>query len=151
MRSPVTNVLFAGCAAPQVVTKNPEALAKIKHIAVIPFSDGLGVMSRKSGQATAGFLMAEISQSARYDLVERTQIKALMDEQDLQISSIADPSTAKKFRRLRVSMQLWSDRYTRHRIIALLCTSPRDRWPRAQTSLSQITPLCTEFIPIPQA
>ena len=96
----IGQAFIAGCAAPQVVTRNPEALAKIKRIAVIPFSDSPGALSRKSGQATAGFLMAEISQSNRYDLVERTQIKALMDEQDLQISSIADPSTAKKFGKL---------------------------------------------------
>ena len=96
----IGQAFIAGCEAPQIVTKNPEALAKIKRIAVIPFSDGPGALSMKSGQATAGFLMAEIAQSARYELVERTQIKALMDEQDLQISSIADPSTAKKFGKL---------------------------------------------------
>lgn len=88
----VGQIFIAGCEVPKVAIKNPEALAKIKRIAVMPFSDGPGVLSRQSGEATAGFVMTQI----KYDLVERTHIKKVFEEHKLQISSLTDPSTAKK-------------------------------------------------------
>jgi len=92
---------LAGCGAEQTVqVKSPEALAKVRRVAIIPFSDGPGYQGRNSGQAVAGFIVGRIAQSARFKLVERTKMKTVIGEKDLQSSSMLDPSTAARYGKL---------------------------------------------------
>jgi curli biogenesis system outer membrane secretion channel CsgG len=74
--------------------------AAISRIAVLPFTDGPGDHAMNSGNAVAGFITERLAQIGRFRLVERSQLKSIMDELDLQAADLIDPATAAKVGKL---------------------------------------------------
>jgi curli biogenesis system outer membrane secretion channel CsgG len=92
---------MAGCGedgSPQVI--DMDRVPAITRLAVLPFEDGPGVHGRNSGRAVSGFVTAELAKHPRYRIVERSRLKSVMDEQDLQAADFADARTAAKVGRL---------------------------------------------------
>jgi len=84
-----------GCVEqPQMI--NIERLSELNRLAVLPFEDSPGMHGRNSGNAVAGFVTGELLKHKRYRIIERSKIKSVLDEQDLQISDLIDPETAVK-------------------------------------------------------
>ena len=84
-----------GCAeAPELM--NVQRLSEVRCLAVLPFEDGPGTQGRNSGRAVAGFLTSELTKCPKFRIIERSKLKSLMDEQDLQVTDIVDTETAVK-------------------------------------------------------
>jgi len=86
---------FIGCA-PQAEVINLERLAEVKRLAVLPFEDGPGFRAKNSGNAVTGFITAEMAKYRKYQLLERSRLKTVIDEQDLQTTDLVDEQTAIK-------------------------------------------------------
>lgn len=83
-----------GCAErpPDVIVV--ERLRDVHRIAVAPFADGPGASGINSGTAVTGLVINRLSQSGRFTLVERSQLKQILDERDLQAADLVDQSKA---------------------------------------------------------
>ena len=69
-------------------------------VAVLEFNSSGAGTAREIAQAVPGMLSTTLAKSKRISLVERAQIKRVINEQDLQISSLVDPKTAVKIGRI---------------------------------------------------
>jgi len=88
-----------GCAE-QPALMNAERLSGVKTLAVLPFEDAPGSYGRNSGTAVCGFITSEMVMQNRYRLVERSKLRSLLDEQDLQVSDLTNPQTAARVGKL---------------------------------------------------
>lgn len=84
---------LGGCA-PQAELMDMERLTGVKRLAVLPFEDGPGYNAKNSGKAVTGFVTAELAKHPKYRLLERSKLKTVIDEQDLQTTSLVDDQTA---------------------------------------------------------
>ena len=94
--------LFAACplmvssCAEEPEMMNTERLSLVKRLAVLPFQDGPGTYAQNSGNAVTGFVTSELAKCDKYRVLERSRLKTVIDEQDLQVSGIMDQDTAIK-------------------------------------------------------
>ncbi len=91
--------IVSGCN-PQPESINVERVAEITSIAILPFGDAPGVPGRNSGAAVSGFVTGELAKHPRYRIIERSRLKSVLDEQDLQTADLVDPATAAKIGRM---------------------------------------------------
>jgi hypothetical protein len=82
-----------GCADQDLVM-DVQRCSQVQRVAVLPFADGPGPNAINSGNAVAGFVLDCLVQGGRYQLVERSRLKAIMDERELQAADLIDPATA---------------------------------------------------------
>jgi hypothetical protein len=88
-----------GCADRDLVM-DVQRCSQISRLAVLPFSDGPGASAVNSGPAVAGFVLERLAQSGKYQLVERSRLKTILDEHDLEAADLIDPATAAKVGKL---------------------------------------------------
>ncbi len=93
------HAILGGCAAPPDLI-NQERLVGIKSVAVLPFEDAPGAYGRRSGTAVCGFITGELARSKRFRIVERSRLKSIMNEQNLQAADLVDEDTAVKVGRM---------------------------------------------------
>ena len=86
-------VALAGCTEPDLVM-DLQRCSEVRRLAILPFTDGPGNDGLNSGTAVAGFVLDLLVRSGQYQLVERSRLKAIMSEMDLQATDLIDPSTA---------------------------------------------------------
>lgn len=79
-------LIFGGCA-PRMAVKPGYDFSKIKRIAVLQF-DG------EKGSAVADVFILELMKKG-IDVMERSKIESILKEQELSVSGLIDPSTAK--------------------------------------------------------
>lgn len=90
---------LAGCGQqPELI--NADRLSLVKSIAVLPFEDGPGYTAKNSGTAVTGFITTRLVSSNRYRLVERSKLKSIIDEKDMQLSDLTNPQTAARIGKL---------------------------------------------------
>lgn len=89
-----TLTALSGCAEPFTGVMDTQRLSQVQRMAVVSFTDGPGVGAVNSGNAVVGFLIDRLAQSGRFKLIERAQIRRILEEQDLQASDLIDPATA---------------------------------------------------------
>ena len=92
---PACQLIMVGCAE-QPEMMNAEQLSQVKHLAVLPFEDAPGMYGRNSANAVSGFVTTELAKNGKYRVLERSKLKSIIDEQDLQISGLVDQDTAIK-------------------------------------------------------
>jgi curli biogenesis system outer membrane secretion channel CsgG len=63
---------------------------------VLPFEDAPGMYGVRSGTAVCGFVTGELARSRTFRIVERSKLKTIMNEQDLQGADLVDADTAVK-------------------------------------------------------
>ena len=85
-------LLAVGCdnTAPSVL--NLELVGDTQRVAVLPFSEGPG--ARGSAETVTGYITSELLSLGRFQLIERSELKALLDERDLQAADLVDSSQA---------------------------------------------------------
>jgi len=88
----VAVLLASGCAGPQVTFNKRYEFSKLKRVAVSRF-EGAG------GSAAADFLSHSLLGSGA-DVVERSRLEAVLDEQRLSSGGALDPSTARRVGRI---------------------------------------------------
>jgi curli biogenesis system outer membrane secretion channel CsgG len=91
--APLAIVGPLGCADQDLVM-DVQRCSEVQRLAVLPFADGPGPSGLNSGSAVAGFVLDCLVQGGRYQLVERSRLKAIMDERELQAADLIDPATA---------------------------------------------------------
>jgi len=92
--------LFAACALiinsceekPEML--NTERLCLVKRLAVLEFQDGPGTYGANSGNAVTGLVTSELARCDKYRILERSNLRTVIDEQDLQVSGMVDRETA---------------------------------------------------------
>jgi len=88
-------LLALGCAEqPEMI--NAMRVGQVERLAVLPFEDGPGMNGRQSGSAVTGLLTSELARNGKYRVLERSKLKSVIDEQDLQRSGMVDQATAVK-------------------------------------------------------
>ena len=94
-------VLLVGCAnQPRDFVLDAQRCGQVHRVAVLPFSDGPGTDGVNSGNSMAGFVLDRLIQGNRLEVVERSRLKAIMAELDLQAADLVDPRTAAKVGKL---------------------------------------------------
>ena len=96
---PAGLMVLAGCVE-QPELMNAERLSGVKHLAVLPFEDGPGMRGRNSGTAVSGFVTGELAKCGKYRLLERSKLRSLINEHDLQSSGLLDQEAAVKVGKL---------------------------------------------------
>ena len=76
------------------VTRNQAELRQIHTIAVLPFIDAPGPQAKGSGAVVVNAITTQLYKCRGIRVIERTRIKALMTERDLQVSHMQDTSVA---------------------------------------------------------
>ncbi len=89
--------ILVGCEPEPEVMKT-ELVQGVERVAVLPFADGPG--AHGSGETVTGFITAEFVNHDRFHLVERSELKTLMAERDLQSADVIDASEAVELGRL---------------------------------------------------
>ncbi len=102
---PVLAGLLALLVAPQARGQAPEGADARPGVAVLPFENGgsYGPDSEDLEALTVGIqqmLLSELAQNSELRVVERGQLRALMEEQDLGASGRVEPGTAAELGRL---------------------------------------------------
>ncbi len=88
-----------GCAAqPEVI--NAEEISRVNTVAVLPFGDAPGYNGQNSGQAVSGFVTSELVAWGRYKIAERSRLRSVVSEQDLQDAQLTDADAAKRIGKL---------------------------------------------------
>ncbi|MBI5725805.1 MAG: hypothetical protein HZA50_17730 [Planctomycetes bacterium] len=82
----------AGCTEKSVFLPHAAALNKIKVVGVLPFVDAPGV--KDSGDKVLTAVAQQLYQCPNIKVVERKQLKAIIDEQDLAAALADDPVAA---------------------------------------------------------
>jgi len=77
-----------------------ERLRDIRCVAVAPLTDGPGVNGVNSGEAVAGLIINGLMQVGRLTVAERSQMKRVLDERNLQSCDLVDQSKAIEVGRL---------------------------------------------------
>ena len=85
---------LAGCAVEQPEIINREQLSKVHSLAVLPFEDAPGLQGNNSGTAVAGFITTELARDKSYRIVERSKLKTVLGEKDLQATDFVNSETA---------------------------------------------------------
>lgn len=94
-----TVIVVSGCASPDV-TIDVQRCSRIQRLAILPLTDGPGLRAKNSGNAVAGFVLDKLTRSGRFRVIERSKLKAIMDEADMQAADFIDPDTAAKIGKL---------------------------------------------------
>jgi len=97
--------LFAALVAADVSAQVPDPGDERPGVAVLPFENGgsYGPDSQDMEALTVGIqqmLLSELAQNSQLRVVERGQLRALMEEQDLGASGRVEPGTAAELGRL---------------------------------------------------
>ncbi len=89
-----------GCTTKMAITQTPDFYTSdLKTIAVVPFRNQTGV--RDAGKNISDRLAAALAANGTYQVFNRNDLKAIMDERDLQLAFGDDTEAAvAKFRRL---------------------------------------------------
>lgn len=94
-------LVWGGCSAPRKeLVIDTGRIAQIRRVAVLPFADGPGANAVNLGNAVAGLVVDRLSRSDRFRVIERSQLKSIMDELDMKASDMIDPATAAKVGKL---------------------------------------------------
>ena len=96
----VVSLLSVPGCGPEAELMDRDRLANVTSVAILPFEDAPGRYSRQSGSATCGFITSELAKSKRFRIVERSKLKAIMNEQQLQAAEMIDEDTAVKVGRM---------------------------------------------------
>lgn len=86
-------LLFGGCATSRMAVKEGYDFSKVKRIGVLDFVDFQG--SDSSGEAVADEFVRHLMKK-KFDVIERSQLNALLAEQSLRMTSEPDLSTLAK-------------------------------------------------------
>ena len=90
--------LGAGCVQPSpdfsFREEHRDILVRMSRIAVYDFVDAPGADAGFSGQVIAGVVCSKALQVKGWKLVERSQLRRVLEEHDLQASELLDPATA---------------------------------------------------------
>ncbi|HAU38217.1 MAG TPA: hypothetical protein DCX07_10955 [Phycisphaerales bacterium] len=89
-------ILLAGCEPQPEVVVGKQELQKIRSVAVLPFEDAPGEYGQRSGMAVCGLVTNELTNSGKFRIVERSRLKSIVDEQNLQATDLIDAQTAAK-------------------------------------------------------
>lgn len=89
-----------GCSGRSSFTMVNERCASVQRVAVAPFTDGPGSLAVGSGNAVVGLVTEELHRTGRYEIVERSRLREIMDELDLQTADLVNPATAAKVGKL---------------------------------------------------
>ena len=82
-----------GCVEqPELI--NQQRLTHVSSVAVMPFEDAPSAYGRNSGTAVCGFITSELAMHKKYRVVERSRLKTVLNEQDLQSTSLMSADTA---------------------------------------------------------
>ena len=77
-----------------------EVLEKVKTVAVLPFVDAPGAGGKGSGKIVVNAIISVLYQCPGVRVIERGRLDAIMDEHDLKLSGLADPTAASKLGKL---------------------------------------------------
>jgi len=92
--------VILGCGSPLEFTADSQVVAKIHSIAVLPMVDAPGAEGGYSGKTVAGILSQKLMNLRDVTVVERERLHAIIMEQELQASDLADSATATRVGRL---------------------------------------------------
>ena len=98
-------LFLAGCAPPMVKMSKLEPakyneVAKLKRIAVMPFTEKTRKRSAITADVQAAIASVQLDGKPYFQVVERTHLEKILDEQRLGRSGLVDNSTAAKIGRL---------------------------------------------------
>ena len=89
----VCQAALTSCAEqPELI--DVQRVTAVNNVAVLPFEDAPGAYGERSGTAVSGFVTSELAASNKFRILERSRLKAAIDEKDLQASDLVDPQTA---------------------------------------------------------
>lgn len=95
----MSQIALVGCVEqPELI--NQARVAELTSVAVLPFEDAPGAYGQRSGTAVSGFVTSELAGSRRFRIVERSRLKSIMNEQNLQTADMIDEDTAVKVGRM---------------------------------------------------
>jgi len=78
-------------------TYDPRTLASQPHVAVVPFEGNTLALQKGLSGSVAEMLSTALVRSRRYRVMERSQVKRLIEERRLASTSLGDPESLKKF------------------------------------------------------
>jgi curli biogenesis system outer membrane secretion channel CsgG len=92
---------LCGCGAtePEVSFDRLE-MDRVKTVAILPFSDAPGADGGYSGKTMTSLVTQQFVSIPNYQVVEREKIKAIIEEQDFQLSMIQDNSQVARLGKL---------------------------------------------------
>lgn len=85
-------IVAAGCGDQKVNLPHSQELTKVKVVGVLPFEDAPG--SKDSGDKVVTAIVQQLYQCPNVKVVERKQLKAIIDEQDMMAALSDDPLAA---------------------------------------------------------
>ncbi len=92
--------IAGGCGVQPVKLAHEQELQRVRTVAVMPFVDAPGAEAEGSGNIVVNATIAELYRFPGVTVVERSRLKSLMNEHDLQMSSIVTTSKATELGKL---------------------------------------------------